>query len=67
MGSGRAYQLQNGKEKMTKQIWILMVGAVSMLSPVFGADRPNVVLIITDDQGYGDALCSAIYVNVTRL
>ena len=54
MGSGRTYQLQNGTEKMTRQNWILIVMTVSMLSSVFGAERPNVILIITDDQGYGD-------------
>lgn len=36
----------------------LLVFLLFPLSPIFGGDtRPNVILVITDDQGYGDLSC----------
>lgn len=39
---------------MRKYLTILL--ALNFLIPAF-ADKPNVVLVITDDQGYGDLAC----------
>jgi len=29
----------------------------SCVSPTLGAEKPNILLIVSDDQGYGDASC----------
>jgi arylsulfatase A-like enzyme len=35
----------------------LTIPVVLLAAPLFAADRPNVLLVITDDQGYGDLGC----------
>ena len=44
------YQLIPARRDMRSILFVLFC----VLSPVLAADRPNIVLIITDDQGYGD-------------
>ena len=35
----------------------LLTITCSLTSPLWAVDRPNVILIVTDDQGYGDIAC----------
>ena len=39
---------------MTKYLLPLLLLSANV---IFAADRPNVILIVTDDQGYGDMSC----------
>ena len=39
-----------------KSVCLLILSALSLVSAV-AADQPNIILVITDDQGYGDLAC----------
>ena len=39
---------------MTKGIHTVIVSLIVIFASALAADQPNVILIITDDQGYGD-------------
>jgi hypothetical protein len=44
-------------KQMTRLGQILTLTILSMLAPLLAAEKPNVVLIYTDDLGFGDVGC----------
>lgn len=44
-------------ESTSRVLAACLLSAVSLCSLASAADRPNVVIVITDDQGYGDLSC----------
>lgn len=39
---------------MNQRVWSGIVALIGFLCPVLGSDKPNIVLIVSDDQGYHD-------------
>ena len=42
---------------MLRQTRVLLLLACTLQQGLLAADQPNVVIVITDDQGYGDLSC----------
>jgi len=45
------------KTKLLFVLTAIVVGLAFIVCPAFAADKPNIILIVSDDFGYGDAGC----------
>lgn len=46
---------------------ILLVGALFLLAPICGAERPNIIYIMSDDMGYSDIGCYGSEISTPHL